>query len=355
MYIFQKNLPDIYLGLKLNDTQVAKDFIMKVFAKMSQEMVGRDNVSFGLFSVSGTRPLKNTYRDIEYYLVPTGFVNGYYTFLDDTFYLSISQLSINKLIDAYLDDKGKSADEIYSAAVRSGINAIGTKHNIVLHADGEKMKKWYENAADEYGGRIDTYYYSSRLSGDFAYLSEAQTLAQTFSDYDGTLSNVEGKYYQYIPKKFFGGEYVIENDSAMLSFNGQSYDRKEIDDDVLRDIQEEETIDAKIKNWDVIKNVSVGLKITPEGIDSKLAMNNPLRDVKDESIIQSKSVFETTKKNSKLAIPWLWMGIIISIIVLIGIFMVLCLFYLKQKKQKPPLQSSSNPPEAPLPPNNPRG
>ena len=54
---------DVYLGLRINDVPLAKEFLLKIFEAISKEMGSRGNYSVGLFSVSTTKRMKNTYRD----------------------------------------------------------------------------------------------------------------------------------------------------------------------------------------------------------------------------------------------------------------------------------------------------
>ena len=317
---------DVYLGLKINDVPLAKEFLFKIFEAISKEIGSRGNYSAGLFSISTTKPMKNTYRDQEYYLVPTGFVNAYYAFLGDSFYLTISQLAMNKLIDGYIDNKGKKAEDLYSSYVQRGMGYVGDKHNIIFSADLEKMQEWKRSFFDESAFKYSEFM-GNRLQRDFAYLSEAQTLAKTLPNYDASWKNIDGTYYQYVPKNFPGGTWGIENDKVYLDISGTKYSTenlKNITDGNIKGLFKELDIETAIKNWSVVKNVNIGLKLTPDGLDSRIAFTNPLEVPIDQRFNKASPTPTPVISSAKPSSYQKWFqDIPLSIIAIVGVIILL--------------------------------
>lgn len=336
---------DIYFGLKLKDAKLAQEFLLKVFEKISKEIVGQESYSAGFFSISTTKPMKNTYRDIEYYVVPTGFVNAYYTFLGDSFYLTISQLAINKLVDGYIDNRGKKPQEIYSPEVVRGMANIGDKQNIALHADFEKMNTWTKNIFES-----SNFQYSeiigSRIRQDYAYLAEANTLARSLPNYDRTWKNVDGVYYKHLPKNYPGGDWKLNDDGVYLDVGGKEYTSetlRNMTDDKVKELYKGHDLKKLLLEGGVIKNASIGLKLTREGLDSRLSFTNPLETPKVQKIIipppqpLPKPSPERPNFFQKLIQDLSWpIAAMIGAVILLIIMLVIIEIIIHRKKNIPP-------------------
>ena len=276
---------DLWFGVKLKDQEKAKEFLKEIMAVVGEEMGG--SAGYGLFSVSTTEPIKNTYNGVEYYMIPTGYLNLYYVFLDDTFYATVSQLSINYLIDA----QGKIKNDFEK--LERPFAFIDNYSHITSTVDLEKISKWTSPELEEEFEMSD-YAIRNAFLKRKNYLSEALTLASILPEYDGTLKNVE-QYYRYIPSEYVNGEFIVEdskiyfeNDETKaemseinLEFYYYGYDEEEgldITDLVNREVSIEE-IKEKIGTF---KNAAIGVSFTEEGLDVKITFGNPSSDDKDD-------------------------------------------------------------------------
>jgi len=90
---------DVYLGLEFSNPAEGKIFVEHLFDWVFEEIFGGETMSMGIFGIAPGKPIKNTYNNIEYYTLPTGWINLFYVFIDDRMYLTLSQNTINSLID----------------------------------------------------------------------------------------------------------------------------------------------------------------------------------------------------------------------------------------------------------------
>lgn len=310
---------DIWFGVKIKNEKKAKEFMNQVVAALGREFSGSDG--FGFFSMSTTEPLKNEYNGVEYYLIPTGFVNLYYFFLDGNFYAAISQVAINRIIDS---DNGQ-ADKDFKDLERN-FAFIEKEHHAIGVVDFEKVAHWDSEAIeDEFG--LSEWTINSIFSQRKGYLEEALTLASVLPDYDGTAANVE-RYYQYLPEEFLDGKFEIKD--GKIYFEGiniedikyeSSYDYYYDEKD--EPVSEKTPVSELIKNQSSIKRIkenlktlktgALGLSLTEEGFNLKLTFGNPLSDKQDDRFSYG-SVGEVGIDNQ----IYIYIGITILAILLIG-------------------------------------
>ncbi len=276
---------DVWFGFKLENQEHAEDFLKKVFEAFGSEY---QDESFGLFSVSKSEPVRNVYNEVEYFLIPTGFVNIYYVFLDGNFYASVSQIAINRLIDSSKEDFNKDFDKL-----ARNFSYIGDEHHVLATADFSKIVNWDSEAIeDEFivnNWRIRNYY---DLHKDYLY--EAMVLAESLPDFDGTLENVE-QYYRNIPETFMDGEFIIEDgeiyfDSKkaekpyLLSEIADKFSNDETDKftTIVELIDNENSVEEIKEKLELFESGALGFSFTPEGIEVKMSIGNPINDKLDD-------------------------------------------------------------------------
>lgn len=308
---------DVFIGLELEKPELLKALLERYVEKISAETLERPSRGgrLGMLGLSSIKPLRNEYNGTEYFMVPTGFLNVYYMFLDHHFYLSISQLSINKLIDAKKNDNG------YSPFVERGLDYTGINKNIMLLVDLERVAGWDSDTfKDDTLGRFTRSSYQNQSK----YLEEALTLAQTIPSYDGTLKNVEA-YYHKLPGKWMGAEFVVQNGEIKLQFNGQTYAKDKVleytgygktpaaDELILTDIVAAQDAKSMLETWGQFKNLNLALAVTEDGLDARMTFNNPLQDTADARFVRSAK--STTSGNVDSYI--LWGGLALSAMILL--------------------------------------
>lgn len=343
---------DVYAGLKLNQPEKAKEFLVKLFQKFGDEVGSGDRVRMGPFSFSTTEPLKNNYRGVEYAIIPTGFINAYYAFLDDTFYLTLSQLAMNKIIDASLDEAGKAWQERYSAPLQRGLAYTGLAHNLLLSADLGQLEGFKRDLTkEEYGASA----LERTLANKVDYLEEAATLANVLPGSDGTLANVAGVYYRNIPTELLGGKLSVRDGQATLTLNGTPYPLATLDsaaaDKMMKAVWEQGK-GPLLDSWNTVKNVGLGLTLSEDGLDARLAFTNPDQPNADPRF-QLTGVPLPTPAPSPVAAPTKPSGLpaaAVAGLIALGVLLVagggLTVLLVRRHRGKTPLP----PPESPLPP-----
>lgn len=343
---------DVYAGLKLNQPEKAKEFLVKLFQKFGDEVGSGDRVRMGPFSFSTTEPLKNNYRGVEYAIIPTGFINAYYAFLDDTFYLTLSQLAMNKIIDASLDEAGKAWQERYSAPLQRGLAYTGLTHNLLLAADLGQLEGFKRDLTkEEYGASS----LERTLATKADYLEEAATLAKVLPGSDGTLANVAGTYYRTIPTGLLGAQLAVRDGQATLMLNGTPYPLATLDsaaaDQMIKAVWEHGK-GPLLDSWNAVKNVGLGLTLSEDGLDARLAFTNPNQPNPDPSF-QLTGVPLPAPTPSPVAAPTKAPGLpaaAVAGLIALGVLLVagggLTVFIIARHRSRTPLP----PPENPLPP-----
>lgn len=265
---------DVWFGLKLKDRDRAETFFRRLWQKLAGEFGGRGG---GILQLSSTEPLSNEYNGQKFYLLPTGFVNIFYTFFDDAFYVTVSQVSMNRLIDA----KNETAPEEFSENLQRGFAHVGSTHNIVAAMDLEKVGS-FEVGQDLniWGQRVSAQFVEHRDA-----LEEAMTLAKILPGYDGTLGNVAG-YYRELPKAFYKAQFEGEGGTLYLATSQQRHALREIPTDrrgsalneLLKPSVSTDDLRARVRAF---RAATLGFSFVPEGLDVKLSIGNPNVSVPD--------------------------------------------------------------------------
>ncbi len=280
---------DVWLGVKLNDRQKAESF----FRKLWQKLVGEFRGGLGGFGLSSTEPLKNEYNGQEFYMLPTGMINIFYIFYDDAFYVTISQLAMNRIIDGYRSDGGAKNTESFTRSFAH----IGDTHNIAAFLNLEHIAAFkIDRQFNIFGERVSTQFRNHQQS-----LSEAMTLAKLLPDHDGGLSNVSS-YYRDLPDTFYNARYVAEDGVVFVEGLQQ---RSAISDvGVARTVQSILDPNHFLEIREQIakfRGAGLGASFIPEGLEVKMSIGNPNVTAPDPRF-GAKSQPSTAKTRNLLAI-----------------------------------------------------
>lgn len=294
---------DFYLGIAVKDQALAKKFLDKVYAKIAKEFVGSRGGGnlFDLFSVNLDQPVKNTYRGVDFYLIPTGFTNIYYTFHDNRFYATLSQKAMNALIDGMTGNTSASEPKEWSAPVLRLFDYLGPEHNIVATADATRLQEWIKGLTK---ASWDSYLAQTELGRAKSHLAEATVLAKTLPGYDGTLTAVAA-YYRHLPERWYDARFSVKNGIPYATVGGTDFNLNNLEssyssyyyyrdsgssekkpEDIVKatDITKKFSADAALKDWEAFKDFGVGFTINKDGLDIKLAVNNPVNENVDSRI-----------------------------------------------------------------------
>jgi hypothetical protein len=331
---------DLYLGIELSNTELAKKFLDHVFELIKKETGGysyeREIGPFGLFTPESFEPIKNTYNDVEFYIIPTGFTNIYYTFLNNRFYLTVSQKTINQLID------GGKAKTVWSNQMVRLFDYLGREQNVIFLVDGSKLQSWLKDLIrDQWLSAAG----ESEFKRDKMYYTEALILAKTLPGYDGTITNVKD-YYRHPPTQWFNAKFVTKNGNCYLTVDKEEYDIFKIETRTdyyrygqkveegktkLEDIAKKFDVEAAFAEWEAAKSLGIGLKLTDKGLDVKIAFKNPEREEFDPRVPTSLVVEKPKPKPTKISNIYYYIGGgILGLIILIGIIT----FVIVKKRKK---------------------
>ncbi len=345
---------DIVLGLELKDITDAKNFIDKLYKYFSSEFGssgrGRGMGLGGFFSLDTATPLKNTYNGTDFYIVPLGITNVYYTFLNNRFYLAISQTSINQLIDGV-----KGSQKTWSAGISRIFDYLGKEQNVLLFADGTKMQNWIKSYLKDDAWL--SYYGQSKLGEAKNYYAEALVLARKLPDYDGTVNNTS-KYYRHPPTRWFDANMFVKNGRVYLKVGTEEYNTADIRSATSRDyypeapsaktststisldeITKKFDLNKSVEDWKKFKDMGIALNFTEDGLDIRIALDNPLSKELDERIPVSGG--NSLLKLSKPMTYGLGGGVVAIIIIIVGVL-------IQKRKNK---KITITPPEAITPSN----
>ncbi len=292
---------DVFFGAALKDTALAKKFIDHVFTAVASEFQNEFSGSdfegeglVGFFAPQISEPIKNTYNGSDFYIIPLGFTNLYYMFLNDRMYVTVSQKAINQFIDG-----SKSKEKLsWGSSMTRLFDYLGEKHNVIGFSDVSKMQSWIKGMIRE---SWESYGSSRNFQWSRAYYAEMIALGKTFSSGDSEAK----KYYHFAPESWYEAKLSSRNGIAYLSFDGKEYDIRKINANKLRssfydypedekskptydielsDIAKKFDIDKAFKEWGTIKDFGAGLTISSDGLDIKVAFNNPLNTKHDSRI-----------------------------------------------------------------------
>lgn len=140
---------DIFLTLKLNNSEKAETFFLALGKSIAKEMQGKRG--FGSF-FQINKPIKNTWgtgkNAKKYYSIPLGFMNIFVFFDEDRVSFSVSQNTIHTMIEGMsLEKKSEISGKPYNFS-RLHTFLSGEK-NILLTADTKKIAHWLENIPQE--------------------------------------------------------------------------------------------------------------------------------------------------------------------------------------------------------------
>ncbi|MEM7282707.1 MAG: hypothetical protein AAF438_13885 [Pseudomonadota bacterium] len=305
---------DVWFGVKLNNREKAEAFFRKIWQRFVRESSG-----FGAFGLSSTEPLSNEYNGQKYFMLPTGMINIFYIFYDDAFYVTISQLAMNRIIDGY----GKGSEAGLGEAFERSFAHIGDTHNIAASVNLEQVSKFrMDQQMNVFGSTLSNQIRQHRLM-----LLEAMTLAKSLPNYDGTLENVAA-YYRDLPVDFYGAEYVAQDGEVFLVGDGEGISLHETQGhqitrqlpNVLDQTYFDTTVRDEIAKF---RGAGLGVSFIPEGLEVKLSIGNPNVAEPDERFS-----FDNTQSSDKTWNPVLFL--VIGAVVLV----VLLLFASGRKTQR---------------------
>ncbi len=219
---------------------------------------------------------KNEYKGTEYFVL-SFYEDVYYTFLDDTLYMTLSKQALLKVIDGYL-----SPESSFSAHVQTHIDNIGSGQSIAFLFDLIALSNT-RSSSGEYIFAPSKWKSFRDIENKTTYLSEALTLAENLPNFDGTLSN-STSYYRYAPKTVFGAEFAVRDGNIFLSGNGQEVNLSSLGisffseeaDLIYETILDLESISENMKaQLQALKGFAVGLMFTEEGVDIKISFGSP--------------------------------------------------------------------------------
>lgn len=341
---------DLWIGVELKDTEKAKDFMTAVWRKFSTGHSGSNALDplstvtplspFSLFNVSTDSPLKNAYNNTEYYILPTGFVNLYYFYLNNRMYVTLSQATMNRIID----DSESGNNTSFSASLSRSLDYIENNHNIMALADLSNLQLWTE----QFLGGSDYWLYE-RFLDHKAYFNETLTLANILPDSTGNAENTT-TYFKHIPTALLSGTYAIKENQVLLITEGKSYPINTIRP--LRsyyhtqpgtqgeDIDFDDIIDSLKKNYrpgeqlQTLGTFALGFGFLEDGLTIRLALSNPDQTEADQrfgagnTVISNPLVSAVTSMNIAQKI-----GIVVVVLVLALIVVVVLRRYQYREKK----------------------
>ncbi|MBI3231883.1 MAG: hypothetical protein HYZ51_02265 [Candidatus Doudnabacteria bacterium] len=294
---------DVYFGVELKDQALAKKFVDLVFSWFNKQLSegGMGRGDYGLFKLESGKPLKNTYNNVEYFVVPLGFTNFYYAFLNNRFYMTISQSALNNLID------GKKQGQLkWSAQMTRLFDYIGEKMNLGFLADNTKLQPWLKGYIKD---QWASYSGEGNIRSVQVYYTEALALAHTLPSYEGGINNVTN-YYRFAPSQWFDAKIIARDGKVYLESQGKQYDLQDIDLDSLyrrypydesydrpkektiklAEITKNFNIDKSLADWQKLQDLGIAFNLTQEGLDIKIALSNAVSS-KFDSRVKSRGIY----------------------------------------------------------------
>jgi hypothetical protein len=325
------SLLDIFVGIELSNPEKAKALLEGVFTQM-----GRNNES-GIIGrlFSSNKPIKNTYKEKEFYMIPLGGffgINIFYIFEGDRLYIVISQNTMNQIID------GMGEEKSFSNSLQRTMAFTGTNKNILLLADLEKLQNIFSEV-NEIESYFSEYFLKNRFSKNVVLLSEAWKVEKILNPGATDFSEAK-KWYHNLPADFYGIPFVIDSttlelamkkDDQIIPIKSISFDYYDRDDDTKQDLMEVlkgRTLETPLqKIAETFRSFGIGFSFTQHGLDIRVAMANPLSKNIDES-------FSVEKTNAIISgeegVFQKW-GIVF-ILGSISIIFILILIYLKSSR-----------------------
>lgn len=275
---------DLFIGFELEDAGLAKDFVNHFFKWLIKEAFGSRGAGGGMLGLQVDEPIRNEYKGQEFYMIPTGFINVFYMFLDDRLYLAVSQLAINNLIDS-------STNPLWEGHMGRLFDYVGTKQHAMAFVDFEKMEGWLSNFIVS----EENFLGNTEFEQNLIYYTEALALADSLPEYKGDTGNVE-KYYRFIPNEWFEAELYGKEGVPYVKVDGEEIDMREVqygyfygDSESekkykLTELIEKFDVDGVVEEWQEFKNFGVGMQFSEYGLDINLAFDNLESDKIDPRI-----------------------------------------------------------------------
>ncbi|MCB0346880.1 MAG: hypothetical protein KDD66_17310, partial [Bdellovibrionales bacterium] len=267
---------DFFMGLRLKDPARFKKFLETIYAHFAAQARNRGRGALPFLQLSSTEPMKNSYNNHEYFLIPTGFVNLYYLFHGKYVYFTVSQLAINRLIDSI----GKPVQ--VGAYASNAMQYLGTKHDLLFIAELGPLRALREQLIGGSTMRLQMNDAARSLSG---YLHDIQRTAEILGSEDAVL-----KLYPSIPESALGVEIRLNNNRVVLGggkfhllsdirfpkrYGYQRHNRNDrrIDFFDLVTPQNKAKVSKAMEN---IEGFATGLSIDEDGLDARVVIDNPL-------------------------------------------------------------------------------
>ena len=319
---------DVYIGVDLKDPVLAKKFLDEVFAWYNKQMSDGESskTNYGLFKVDSSKPIKNSYNGVDYYLVPLGFTNFYYAFFNNRFYMTVSQSAMNNLIDGKKNGALKQPENMARL-----YDYMGDKMNLGFVVNNTKLEPWLKGYIKD---QWASYSGAASIRSTLAYYTESLELARALPNYDGSTANVKA-YYRYVPTGWFDATLAAKNGKVYLTSNNQEYDLNDVDlgrgsyygsnDDTktksvkLADITKGFNIDKTLNDWQNLKDLGIAFGLSNDGLDIKIAFSNTASAAIDSRIGKIAGVGFKLNANYVLG----GVGVLVVLLVLFVIFYVI--------------------------------
>lgn len=277
---------DVYVGVELQDVERMKRLMNTLFSSFARQVGG---LRSGFFSLSTTEPLKNSYQGVDYYLIPTGFINLYYLFHGNFVYFAPSQLAVNNIIDNITATSTASMTDLQEKIIAD----IGAEHNMLFVADVRDFDRYREQLAQSL---FDNLYQAQRVVlNTYGYLSDYQIMRHSL----GT-EEAAGEFFKHRPDYVLNLKVDIGEDDVFVSgvkraairaidfvdntrpwIGYRSRRGADVEPTVAERIKFNELYDDAMteelaQRWKAFEGLGIGLRFTEDGLETKLAIENPL-------------------------------------------------------------------------------
>jgi hypothetical protein len=276
---------DFHIGVEFSDAKEGKEFIEHVISWVAEDLFGGESMSMGMFGLSAGKPIRNEYNGVEYFMIPTGFINLFYIFIDDRMYITISQLAINALIDGQTEEWGAHMKRLQ--------DYLGSNQDVSLLLDGRKLQTWLESYAKE---QIFSYSASIDFENLRNYINETLYFEENVIGQSGGAE----RYYSMQPSEWLGieidtnsREAVLKTGQADIALNNVQAINYWFDDSLdatsgntveFTDLVEMIDVNELISEWSGVDTFGANLSMTEDGLDVRIVFNNHARDRLDERV-----------------------------------------------------------------------
>lgn len=287
---------DGYLAIKLRDVERFKKYLNDAYRALAEDM--SSGGGYGMFALSTKEPMKNSYNGVEYYVIPTGFVNLYYLYRGEYVYFFISQLGVNNMIAGITATS--TAPSLTPLQLRAKQDT-GEAADLLLLADLTPFDAYRRGIMERAGAW-----------GGYALTSEARQLHGYLTDFQLTMRMAGGAqaketFFTNVPRSFRGvpvsvtptairfresgpvfsdvdfGEgktvgMIATTGGVYYGYSGNTTQAVATSTVKFATLVSPEEKERLIDDAKKLKGFGVGLAFTPEGIDVRLSIKNPLQD-----------------------------------------------------------------------------